>query len=58
VILIVTLIQNPEGIAGTTYRKRTAARRARAAAAARAKAGVGERDGDTVPAEPQLVGET
>ena len=26
VILIVTLIQNPEGIAGTTYRKRMAAR--------------------------------
>ena len=58
VILIVTLIQNPEGIAGTTYRKRMAARRAKAAAAASAKAGVGERDGDTVPAEPQLVGES
>ena len=49
VILIVTLIQNPEGIAGTTYRKRTAARRAKAAAAARAKAGVGERDGTSLP---------
>ena len=58
VILIVTLIQNPEGIAGTTYRKRTAARRAKAAAAARARAGVGERDGDSIPAEPQLVGES
>jgi branched-chain amino acid transport system permease protein len=58
VILIVTLIQNPEGIAGSTYRKRTAARRAKAAAAARAKAGVGERDSDTLPAEPQLVGES
>ena len=58
VILIVTLIQNPEGIAGTTYRKRTAARRAKAAAAARAQAGVGERDGDSIPAEPQLVGES
>ena len=46
-ILIVTLIQNPEGIAGTTCRKRTAARRAKAAAAARAKAGVGERDDDS-----------
>ena len=45
VILIVTLIQNPEGIAGTTYRKRTAARRAKAAASARAKAGDGERGG-------------
>ena len=44
VILIVTLIQNPEGIAGTTYRKRTAARRAKAAAAARANADGGERD--------------
>jgi branched-chain amino acid transport system permease protein len=30
-ILIVTLIQNPEGIAGTTYRKRQAAKRAKAA---------------------------
>ena len=45
VILIVTLIQNPEGIAGTTYRKRTAARRAKAAAAANAGAGDGEHDG-------------
>ena len=44
VILIVTLIQNPEGIAGTTYRKRTAAKRAKAAAAARARAGEGQRD--------------
>jgi branched-chain amino acid transport system permease protein len=58
VILIVTLIQNPEGIAGTTYRKRTAARRAKAAAAANAKAGVDERDGGLVAAEPQLVGES
>ncbi|HSB85448.1 MAG TPA: hypothetical protein VLD86_04020, partial [Ilumatobacteraceae bacterium] len=31
-ILIVTLIQNPEGVAGTTYRKRQAAKRAAAAA--------------------------
>jgi branched-chain amino acid transport system permease protein len=31
-ILIFTLIQNPEGIAGTTYRKRQAAKRAKAAA--------------------------
>ena len=30
-ILIVTLIQNPEGVAGTTYRKRQAAKRAAAA---------------------------
>lgn len=30
-ILIVTLIQNPEGVAGTTYRKRQAAKRASAA---------------------------
>jgi branched-subunit amino acid ABC-type transport system permease component len=58
VILIVTLIQNPEGIAGTTYRKRTAARRAKAATAANAKADGGGRSGDTLPAEPQLVGES
>jgi branched-chain amino acid transport system permease protein len=32
-ILIVTLIQNPEGIAGTTYRKRQTALRVKAAAA-------------------------
>jgi branched-chain amino acid transport system permease protein len=58
VILIVTLIQNPEGIAGTTYRKRMAARRAKAAGAAHGRAGVGERDGESVPPEPQLVGES
>ena len=57
VILIVTLIQNPEGIAGTTYRKRMAAKRAKAAAAG-ARAGATERDGDTMSAEPQLVGES
>ncbi len=34
-ILIVTLIQNPEGVAGTTYRKRQAAKRAAAAASGR-----------------------
>jgi branched-chain amino acid transport system permease protein len=56
VILIVTLIQNPEGIAGSTYRKRMASRRAKAAAAARASAG--DRDGDAFSAEPQLVGES
>jgi branched-chain amino acid transport system permease protein len=39
-ILIVTLIQNPEGIAGTTWRKSQAATRAKAAAAARAQSGV------------------
>jgi branched-chain amino acid transport system permease protein len=33
-ILIVTLIQNPEGVAGTTSRKRQEAKRAAAAAAA------------------------
>jgi branched-chain amino acid transport system permease protein len=37
-ILIVTLIQNPEGIAGTTWRKSQAAKRAKAAAAAQARA--------------------
>ena len=31
-ILIVTLIQNPEGVAGTTHRKRQEAKRAAAAA--------------------------
>ena len=55
VILIVTLIQNPEGIAGTTYRKRTAARRAKAAATASGEAGEGDRDGSRFAAEPQLV---
>jgi branched-chain amino acid transport system permease protein len=30
VLVIVTLIQNPEGVAGTTYRKRQAAKRAKA----------------------------
>jgi branched-chain amino acid transport system permease protein len=38
-ILIVTLIQNPEGIAGTTYRKRQAKRRAAAASKAAATGG-------------------
>jgi branched-chain amino acid transport system permease protein len=57
-ILIVTLIQNPDGIAGTAHRKRMAAKRARAAAA-RADAGDGGvLDGGTVTAEPQLVGES
>jgi branched-chain amino acid transport system permease protein len=32
VLVIITLIQNPEGVAGTTYRKRQAAKRAKAAA--------------------------
>ena len=31
VLVIVTLIQNPEGVAGTTYRKRQVAKRAKAA---------------------------
>jgi branched-chain amino acid transport system permease protein len=31
VLVIVTLIQNPEGVAGTTYRKHQAAKRAKAA---------------------------
>ena len=40
-ILIVTLIQNPEGVAGTTYRKRHAAkRRAAAGSSQRAKGAV------------------
>jgi hypothetical protein len=54
-ILIVTLIQNPDGIAGTTYRKRMAAKRARAAADA---ADHLERGGTSIPAEPRLVGES
>ena len=37
-ILIVTLIQNPEGIAGTTYRKKMAGKRAKEVAAAEAQA--------------------
>ena len=41
-LLIVTLIQNPEGVAGTTYRKRQAAKRAKAAAAS----------ASSTPAEP------
>jgi branched-chain amino acid transport system permease protein len=43
-ILIVTVIQNPEGVAGTTYRKRQASKRAKAAAAGvtEAMAGAGE----------------
>src|SRR5262245_24206756 len=57
-ILIVTLIQNPDGIAGTTYRKRMAAKRAKAAAAARSTAGPRKRDGEKLTAEPQLVGES
>jgi branched-chain amino acid transport system permease protein len=56
-ILIVTLIQNPDGIAGTTYRKRVAAQRAKASAAARAQTG-GKLDGGAVTAEPRLVGES
>jgi branched-chain amino acid transport system permease protein len=39
VLVIVTLIQNPEGVAGTTYRKRQAAKRAKTAAAQRSAAG-------------------
>jgi branched-chain amino acid transport system permease protein len=38
-ILIVTLIQNPEGVAGTTYRKRQAAKRAAAAMRSQREAG-------------------
>ena len=49
-ILIVTLIQNPDGIAGTTHRKRTAAN----GRCARADAGGGE-PAALVTAEPQLA---
>jgi branched-chain amino acid transport system permease protein len=35
-ILIVTLIQNPEGVAGTAHRKRQVAKRAAAAASGKA----------------------
>ena len=58
VILIVTLIQNPEGIAGTTYRKRMAAKRAKAAAAATPRPAAASATATPVPAEPQLVGES
>ena len=44
-ILIVTLIQNPEGVAGTTYRKRHAAKRATIAASAK-RGGDGRRARD------------
>ena len=47
-LLIVTLIQNPEGVAGTTYRKRQAAKRAKAAAGSgqRARRRAAPADGD------------
>jgi branched-chain amino acid transport system permease protein len=57
-ILIVTLIQNPEGIAGTTWRKSQAAKRAKAAAAAqaRARAEVAAEDGRATRPAPAAVG--
>jgi branched-chain amino acid transport system permease protein len=39
VLVIITLIQNPEGVAGTTYRKHQAAKRAKAAAGRGQRAG-------------------
>jgi hypothetical protein len=39
VLVIVTLIQNPEGVAGTTYRKHQASKQAKAAAARQQQAG-------------------
>ncbi len=39
VLVIITLIQNPEGVAGTTYRKHQASKRAKAAAARQQQAG-------------------
>jgi len=53
-ILIVTLIQNPDGIAGTTYRKRMASQRAKAAAASAAAARGGQSGGEAT-AEPALA---
>ena len=44
VLVIVTLIQNPEGVAGTTYRKRQAAKRAKAAASGERATPAGARD--------------
>ena len=52
VILIVTLIQNPEGIAGTTYRKRMAAKRAKAAAAANARPALASATATQSPPNP------
>ena len=54
-LLIFTLIKNPEGVAGTTYRKRQqeeGARAPRAAAMRPRTAGVGELHGSVVAAEP------
>jgi branched-chain amino acid transport system permease protein len=39
ILVIVTLIQNPEGVAGTTYRKRQAAKRAKAPASVARESG-------------------
>ena len=39
ILVIITLIQNPEGVAGTTYRKHQAAKRAKAAAGRGQRAG-------------------
>jgi branched-chain amino acid transport system permease protein len=46
VLVIVTLIQNPEGVAGTTYRKHQASKRAKAAAHRHAAAAPVVADGD------------
>jgi branched-chain amino acid transport system permease protein len=46
VLVIITLIQNPEGVAGTTYRKHQAAKRAKAAARAEKAATPVAADGD------------
>ncbi|MGH9134179.1 MAG: ABC transporter permease [Ilumatobacteraceae bacterium] len=40
ILVIITLIQNPEGVAGTTYRKRQAAKRAKAAVRVAHESGV------------------
>ena len=58
-ILIVTLIQNPEGIAGTTYRKHQASKRAKAAARGEQQA-ASETDGgptQSVGGQAAMVGE-
>jgi branched-chain amino acid transport system permease protein len=59
-ILIVTLILNPEGIAGTAYRKRHLKLRAQAAAAREAGGGTARARGDGRPAGPAqpVVGES
>jgi branched-chain amino acid transport system permease protein len=56
VLVIVTLIQNPEGVAGTTYRKHQAGKRAKAAARAEKSSTVSATDGDERPVMTKVGG--